>query len=156
MRTLSNLVSGYVAQFTRNNECRYSVEASIAFHFFIDKPTDREVEALERLILEIDAESPWLEEPNPITKEVPKSIYFIHHKVVRHNWSTPEYVVWFTIAPEVTNLRRAQVPAYEKYVYELAQRVQKRGFVLAGEMPLTFGQMHINVQSSRTSHINPA
>lgn len=131
----------------------YQVSANIVFHFVGFEPTGAEIEALQEAILRTDAEQPWREEPNAITHEVPKSIDFIHPTVVRHNWGTVEFCVWFEIRPEVTCLRSSQVAAYEKYVVELAKRVAEHKTIFVSDEPIIFGKVHTVVTTNRVTYL---
>jgi hypothetical protein len=102
----------------------YEVSASIAFHFKDRRPTTDEVFLIQSMIAHEDAKSPWLDEPNPVTGMRPSSICYWNTLVEAiPTASTCEYVLSVFIRTQVYYLRRAQVPAYEKYLFELATRI---------------------------------
>lgn len=128
---LANKVMGKPEPFDRD----YRVEGEIRLwlNCEIENADEVDKESLQSAILEIDKEFPWVDEALP-HDEYQSIRYITQGQVVTHRHNPDEKVVCiFRITPYRT-MRRNQVHAYERYLFNIGQQLVKKNLPDVGKV----------------------
>lgn len=110
---LANLIDG---------ERKYSVQGELVFKMLY-RGVPPGVVQISQTIYEVDAKFPWHDDIHPDAGKF-ESISYLGEGSVR-DYDTGLYV-FFTIIPKLSNMRKGQVYAYEKYLAKLAEELAKK------------------------------
>ena len=121
---LARIITGRSEVFDRD----YRAEGVINFWLDcgIENAQDFDVKPLRSAILEIDSQSPWIDEALPF-EEYESIRYLTSGETFTHRNCPPGWTVccFFKITP-YRNMRRNQIHAYERYLFNIGKKLAEK------------------------------